>query len=121
MAWKFESDRPIYIQLLEKIEMKIISGEYKPGGRIPSVRDLAEEAHVNPNTMQKAFSELESSGLIVTVPYSGRTVTEDEELIEQVRQIAAKRFTAEYIEKMRELGMSVRQCVSMVDGMEIKE
>lgn len=121
MAWKFENDRPIYMQLLEKIEMKIISGEYKPGGRIPSVRELAAEASVNPNTMQKAFSELESSGLIVTIPYSGRKVTDDEELIEQVRQIAAKRFTAEYIENMRQLGLSVRQCVSMVDNMEIRE
>ena len=69
MAWQFEHDRPIYTQLLEQIRMLIISGVYPIGSRLPSVRDLAAEAAVNPNTMQKALSELERSGLI----YSQRT------------------------------------------------
>ena len=62
MAWNLDSDRPIYAQLLERIQLQIVSGIYAPGDKLPSVRDLAAEASVNPNTMQKAFAELERSG-----------------------------------------------------------
>lgn len=74
MAWSLNSDRPIYTQILEKIQTRIISGVYKPGEKLPSVRELAAEASVNPNTMQKAFAELERSGLILTQRNSGRTL-----------------------------------------------
>ena len=77
MAWNLDSDRPIYAQLLERIQLQIVSGIYGPGDKLPSVRDLAAEASVNPNTMQKAFAELERSGLIETKRTSGRFVTED--------------------------------------------
>ena len=90
MAWSLDSDRPIYAQLVERIQMQIVSGGYPPGGRLPSVRELAAEAAVNPNTMQKAFAELERSGLIVTQRTNGRTVTEDEELIKSIRRKLAK-------------------------------
>ena len=63
MPWELDNDRPIYLQLMERIQQDIVSGIYKPGDRLPSVRDLAVEAAVNPNTMQKALSELERSGL----------------------------------------------------------
>ena len=79
MAWNLDSDRPIYAQLLERIELQIVSGTYGPGDKLPSVRELAAEASVNPNTMQKAFAELERSGLIVTKRTSGRFVTEDKD------------------------------------------
>lgn len=72
MAWNLNSDRPIYAQILEIIQMRIVSGIYRPGERIPSVRELAAEAGVNPNTMQKALSELERSGLVIAVRTSGR-------------------------------------------------
>ena len=75
MTWKLDSDRPIYAQLLELIQMRIISGHYPAGSRLPSVRELAAEAGVNPNTMQKAFSELERNGLIWTQRTAGRFVT----------------------------------------------
>ena len=65
MTWHFENDRPIYTQLLEQIRLRIISGIYAAGSRLPSVRELAGEASVNPNTMQKALSELEQSGIIL--------------------------------------------------------
>ena len=71
MAWNLDSDRPIYAQLLERIQLQIVSGIYAPGDKLPSVRDLAAEASVNPNTMQKAFAELERSGLIETKRTSG--------------------------------------------------
>ena len=81
MAWELDADRPIYAQLVERIQKEIVSGKYQPGEKLPSVRDLAAVAAVNPNTMQKAFAELERSGLIVTQRTNGRTVTEDTELI----------------------------------------
>ena len=91
MAWNLDSDRPIYAQILERIQRQIVSGEYAPGTKIPSVRELAAQAGVNPNTMQKALSELERSGLVVTMRTSGRVVTEDMEMIKQIRkQLAAE-------------------------------
>ena len=69
MTWQFDNDRPIYTQLLEQILFLIVSGQYPPGSKLPSVRDLASEASVNPNTMQRALTELERSGLI----YSGKS------------------------------------------------
>lgn len=64
MSWDFNDDRPIYLQLMEQIQLKIICGVYKPGDKLPSVRDIASEASVNPNTMQKALTELEKTGLV---------------------------------------------------------
>lgn len=86
MAWELDAGRPIYAQLVERIQRKIVSGQYRPGEKLPSVRDLATVAAVNPNTMQKAFAELERSGLIVTQRTSGRTVTEDTKLIRNTRE-----------------------------------
>ena len=77
MPWELDSDRPIYTQIVDRLKHEIVSGFYPPGSRLPSVRDLAAQASVNPNTMQKAFTELERTGLIVTRRTSGRTVTED--------------------------------------------
>lgn len=87
MAWNLDSDRPIYAQLLERIQLQIVSGIYAPGDKLPSVRDLAAEASVNPNTMQKAFAELERSGLIETKRTSGRFVTEDKNMITQINWV----------------------------------
>jgi len=102
MAWELNSDRPIYTQILEKIQMRIISGVYQPGERLPSVRELAAEASVNPNTMQKAFTELERSGLIQTQRNSGRTVTEDTSMIKQVQtQVALSQVQSFFNTKIR--------------------
>ncbi|MDE7063504.1 MAG: GntR family transcriptional regulator, partial [Lachnospiraceae bacterium] len=75
MAWDLDSDRPIFIQIVERIQMDIISGVYRPGDKIPSVRDLAAVAAVNPNTMQKALTELERTGLVHAQRTSGRFIT----------------------------------------------
>lgn len=77
MAWELDSDRPIFIQIVERIQMEIISGKYSPGDKLPSVRDLAAVAAVNPNTMQKALTELERTGLVYSQRTSGRFITED--------------------------------------------
>ena len=84
MPWNLDSSRPIYLQIIERVQMDIITGRYQPGDKLPSVRDLAQEAAVNPNTMQKALSELERSGLIYSQRTSGRFVTEDQNMIEKI-------------------------------------
>ena len=103
MAWELDADRPIYAQLVERIQREIVSGQYRPGEKLPSVRDLAAVAAVNPNTMQKAYAELERSGLIVTQRTSGRTVTEDTELIRNTREQLAVGHVRNFINNMQEL------------------
>lgn len=115
MAWNMDSDRPIYAQLVEHIRMQIVSGYYPPGGWLPTVRDLAAEAAVNPNTMQKAFAELERSGLIVTQRTSGRTVTEDEELIDKIRGDMAQSHVGVFVSQMQKLGYTKEQVVALLE------
>ena len=115
MAWDLDADRPIYAQLVERIQMQIVSGYYPPGGRLPSVRDLAAVAAVNPNTMQKAFAEMERSGLIFTQRTNGRTVTEDEELIKKIKASLAKEQVQSFFEKMKELGYTEHEVVKLLE------
>ncbi len=104
MPWNLNSSRPIFIQLIEIIQIDIISGKYAPGGKLPSVRDLAAEAAVNPNTMQKALSELERSGLVFSQRTSGRFITEDTKMIEELKSRLAKEKIEEFLENMQQLG-----------------
>lgn len=114
MAWKLDNDRPIYAQIVEKIKLRIISGFYQPGSKLPSVRDLTLEAGVNPNTMQKAFAELENSGLLITMRTSGRMVTEDEERISMVRETIAQEKIDAFLQDMRELGFGPEQSFLLI-------
>ncbi len=107
MEWNLEEGRPIYAQLVELIQMRIAAGQYAPGEKLPSVRELAAEAAVNPNTMQRAFAELERGGLIVTQRTNGRTVTEDEDRIREVRKSLAETHVRDFFDRMRSLGYSV--------------
>ena len=115
MAWVLDTDRPIYAQLVERIQMQIVSGYYPPGGKLPSVRELAATAAVNPNTMQKAFVELERSGLIITQRTNGRNVTEDTELIANIKQGMAREHVEAFFSKMRELGFTGEEIRTLVD------
>lgn len=85
MPWTLDDTRPIYLQLEDIIKSKIIAGIYKPGQKLPSVRELAAEAAVNPNTMQKALAELERSGLVYTQRTSGRYITEDTAIMKNLK------------------------------------
>lgn len=114
MAWDLDADRPIYTQLVERIQMQIVSGYYPPGSRLPSVRDLAAEAAVNPNTMQKAFAELERSGLIITQRTNGRVVTEDETLIKSIQAAQAKELVDDFLGKMKKLGYTESEAVELL-------
>ncbi len=117
MTWVLDTDRPIYSQLVERMQMQIVSGKCPPGSRLPSVRDLAAEAAVNPNTMQKAFAELERIGLIVTRRTNGRTVTEDIEMIKEIRKNLAKEHIVDFIEKMKELGYDKKEVMVLIQNM----
>ncbi len=115
MPWQINSDRPVYIQLMEEIKIRIITKHYALGEKLPSVRDLAQEASVNPNTMQKALSELEQSGLLSSQRTSGRFVTDDSSLIEEMKQALAKNITAEFKKKMYKLGFSDEDINSLLN------
>jgi len=104
MDWKLSDDRPIFQQLYEQLSRRIVSGLYPPGERMPSVRELAGEAGVNPNTMQRALSQLESSGLAESNRTSGRTVTTDLERIQAVRRSLAQEAAGRYLADMETLG-----------------
>jgi DNA-binding transcriptional regulator YhcF (GntR family) len=119
-VWDLQSDRPIYSQLVEQIQLMVVSGIYPAGSRLPSVRDLAAEASVNPNTMQRALAQLENDGLLFTQRTSGRFVTEDVGKIMQVKNNLAVDVIREFIDKMNHLGYDGRQTVSLV-GDYIKE
>lgn len=115
MTWILNSDRPIYAQIVEKLQMQIVSGYYKPGDKLPSVREFAAQAGVNPNTMQKAFSELERSGLIITQRTSGRNVTKDGDMIKKARFGLAKESIRNFFEKMKELGYEEKEIVALIE------
>ena len=114
MPWNLNSDRPIFLQIVERIQTDIISGKYKPGDKLPSVRDLASEASVNPNTMQKAFSELERTGLVYTQRTAGRFITEDKTMLRKMKEQQASRQIKEFIEKMRQLGYQDPEILSLI-------
>ena len=111
MEYNFDNERPIYIQLVELIRIKIVSGEFQRGQKIPSVRELALAMKVNPNTMQKALVELEDEKLIYTERTNGKYVTEDEKLIEKVKNELAKEKVENYINSMNSIGISFDEAV----------
>lgn len=115
MEWELKSDRPIYLQLMEQIQLRIVSGGYPAGSKLPPVRDLAAEASVNPNTMQKALSELERGGLIYSQRTSGRFITEDEGMIQTVKIGLAKEQIEAFFERMQQLGYSKEETVALLE------
>jgi DNA-binding transcriptional regulator YhcF (GntR family) len=120
MAWDLKSDRPIYSQLVEQIQLMVVSGIYAAGSKLPSVRDMAAEASVNPNTMQRALSKLENDGLLYSQRTSGRYVTEDVQKIMQTKNNLAENLIQDFIEKMDRLGFDREQTISLLSHL-IKE
>ena len=104
MDWTFTDDRPIWQQLTEQLTVRILKGEYPPGGRLPAVRELAAQAGVNPNTMQRALAQLEQDGLAVANRTTGRTVTEDIQVIEAAAKERARAAVAACLRILSELG-----------------
>lgn len=114
MPWNLDSDRPIFLQIIEKIQTNIISGVYKPGDKLPSVRELAAEASVNPNTMQKALSELERTGLVYSQRTSGRFITRDTVMIYELKEKQARKVIASFLAQMNMLGFREEEAIALI-------
>lgn len=113
---EFQSNTPIYLQLIDLIKLQIISGKLKPGDKLPSVRELAMEYGVNPNTMQKALSELEWEKLVYTVRTTGRYVTEDANLVRQLRKELAEMRISEFFAELKKLGYSKEEIQQLLES-----
>lgn len=114
MTWNLDSGRPIYAQIMERVERDIISGRYRPGDKLPSVRELAMEASVNPNTMQKALAELERSGLVYSQRTAGRFITEDTAMIQNMKEELARRQIQDFFEQMRQMGFEQKEILALI-------
>ncbi len=121
MDYIFDNERPIYVQLVEKLRIEIVSGKLKDGERIPSVRELALTTKVNPNTMQKALAELENEGLIYTERTNGKFVTENKELIEKIKRKLAEEKVNNYIKDMKNIGITYEQSIQYLQELGRKE
>ncbi|MBR0130047.1 MAG: GntR family transcriptional regulator [Firmicutes bacterium] len=115
MGWKFDDGSPIYLQLCKVIKNRIASGAYAPGEKLPPVRDLALEAGVNPNTVQRAYSELERDSLVNADRTSGRFVTADREKIKTLRDMLSSSCIEEMFTRLRELGLTDEEIRAAVD------
>ncbi len=116
MAWIIESDRPVYLQIVEHIMNDIFSGRIKTGEQIKSVRDLAAEAEVNPNTMQKALQELERIGLVYSKRTSGRYVTEDAELVRKLKEEKMVEQLKIFLERMENIGIGKQDLIRILES-----
>ena len=114
MEWKFRSDLPIYSQLVEQIKLGIVSGSLLPGERLMSVRDMATEAGVNPNTMQRALQELEREGMVFSQRTSGRFVTENLQVIERAKKKLAEEQIRGFQEAMKKLGYRREEILTLL-------
>lgn len=120
MPWILDDTRPIYLQLEDQIKTRIIAGVYRPGEKLPSVRELAAEAAVNPNTMQKALTELERSGLVYAQRTSGRFITEDIQIMKNLKEKLAKKHIEQFLSTMEQLDFRKEEILSLLTR-EIKE
>ena len=111
MSWQFQADQPIYTQLVARLQQQLVSGVYPPGSKLPSVRELAADAGANPNTVQRAFAELERAGLI----YTQRTA------VAAARRSLAEAQTRQYLAAMRALGCGKQEIHNLFDQMEEQE
>ena len=116
MNFIFDNDRPIYIQLVEQLKECIIAGKFKAGEKLPSVREFAMQIKVNPNTVQKALAEIENQKLIYTERTNGKFVTENEELIENVKKELANQKVQKYFQDMNKLGINKEDAIMYLQG-----
>ena len=115
MLFEFNNGAPIYMQIVDKFKIAIISGELKSGERLPSVRELAVASQVNPNTMQKALGDLEALGLIFTERTNGKFVTSDISLIDSYKQKYAEELTHDYLKNMQSIGYSANDIIKQLE------
>lgn len=116
MPWELNSDKPVYLQLIEQVKRNILSGKYVAGEKLPSVRDLASEAAVNPNTMQRALVELEREGLLYAERTSGRFITDNKELIKAMKKEMVIEEVKQFMERMKTLGFEYEDIIRIIES-----
>ena len=121
MAWIFGSSSPLYVQIADRIRSDIVCGVYAKQEKLPAVRELALEASVNPNTMQRAFTCLENEGLVVTAGTTGRFVTDDDRVIQEAREKMAATFVGDFADKITRLGYSLAEAARFVGNYNISK
>lgn len=121
MNFIFDNDRPIYVQLVEQIKLYIVSGKLASGSRLPSVREFALQTQVNPNTMQKALTELETEKLIYTERTNGKFVTKDTELILKLKEELAREKAKKFHQDMKDLGVTKQEAICYLQKIEEEE
>ncbi len=121
MNWKFIDGIPIYSQIVDELTVRIARHDYLPGEKLPSVRDIASQACVNPNTVQRALAELERNGLVRTERTNGRFVTEDEKVLKEIYKSLSSEYIDEMIEKLRNIGMNDAEIIEAVSSCVGKE
>lgn len=120
MPWELNSDKPVYLQLIEQVKRNILSGKYVAGEKLPSVRDLASEAAVNPNTMQRALVELERDGLLYAERTSGRFITDNKELIKAMKKEMVIEEVKQFMERMKTLGFEYEDIIRIIESQKQK-
>ena len=118
MNWKFNGERPVYQQIMENLRGAMVKGELAPGRKVPSVRELAAQAQVNPNTMQRAMTELEREGLLVGGGTSGRTVTTDQAVLAAMKEQILEELARECAEKFLVFGVTPTQAARLLESLE---
>ena len=121
MEWQFRNDSPIYTQLTQRLTQAIVAGEFRPGERLPSVRELAVEAGVNPNTVQRALADLERDGLVFSQRTAGRFVTENENMITNAKLRIADERVGEFLHSMKTLGCTRDEVIALIQGAKEEE
>lgn len=115
MGYEFLTDRPIYLQLVELFSRRIVSGQLARGAKLGSVRDMATEFGVNPNTMQRALADLESTGLVYSNRTAGRYITEDEQLIAAVQAELADKVVDDFLQSMQAIGIAPAAVMPIIE------
>lgn len=118
MNWTIQDGLPIWQQLCQQLTLAIATGHYPPGGRIPPVRELALEAGVNPNTMQRALAQLEQDNLVITNRTAGRTVTQDDTVLKSLQKNLANTAIDQYFAHMIQLGFTRQEAITLLSERE---
>ena len=121
MEWKFSGSKPVYQQIEQILQTAVLAGEFAPGQRVPSVRDLAAQARVNPNTVQRAYAELEQAGILICGGTMGRCVTQDPSVLKALREQVIREAVAQTAEQFRALGIPIREAAALLMQMEETE